>query len=150
MNGKSLIGLMYREAVAILSKCNTSMVLIVCEGELTGLFVCLLLLLLLLFIYEVLNSIYPGSWSVVTRHPQSHSLQTQHKQQQQQQQQTNKQTSQFSLTHYQHHAGVTLRQDSHGFSVHQSDQRFPVHFQDSLSRLKFAWLRRRAVILYLE
>eukprot|EP00800_Vazella_pourtalesii_P006150 TRINITY_DN175_c0_g1_i3.p1 TRINITY_DN175_c0_g1~~TRINITY_DN175_c0_g1_i3.p1 ORF type:complete len:961 (+),score=297.86 TRINITY_DN175_c0_g1_i3:66-2948(+) len=36
VNGKSLIGLMYREAVAILSKCNTSMVLIVCEGELTA------------------------------------------------------------------------------------------------------------------
>nr|AVM85910.1 scribble [Oopsacas minuta] len=33
VNGKSLIGLQYKEAVTILSKCNTNMTLIICEGE---------------------------------------------------------------------------------------------------------------------
>ena len=50
MNGKSLIGLMYKEAVAILSKCHTSMILIVCEGDLTGLFVCLFVVVVVVYV----------------------------------------------------------------------------------------------------
>ena len=56
MNGKSLIGLMYREAVAILSKCNTSMVLIVCEGELTGLFVCVVVVVVVVVVVYVMSA----------------------------------------------------------------------------------------------